>query len=286
VGTLSVFRVGAEDAEFLEKEFSPDFTAEDLVNSAKYNIYLKLMIDGIASNPFSAQTLPPPTPLAQSNRDSIINASRERYGITKEIVEEKIIRWTESDTQENSPKNASLPGGLVPKKNNSRAFDTTNSLSTQENQVTLYDAVCSICSKATKTVFQPEKGRPVYCKSCLKKIKASAGGQNNKSIEAPSKVENIPFNASVKKNGEKDSLLKRSLGQERPKRKEINLSELKKALEESLEHVEEEEAEDLADDMPAEPATKEIPAEEKDTNSQADKNKKKGVINPGEKITL
>ena len=45
VGTLAVFRVGAEDAEFLEKEFSPEFTAEDLVNLSKYNIYLKLMID-------------------------------------------------------------------------------------------------------------------------------------------------------------------------------------------------------------------------------------------------
>ena len=38
VGTLAVFRVGAEDAEFLEREFSPQFTAEDLVNLPKYNI--------------------------------------------------------------------------------------------------------------------------------------------------------------------------------------------------------------------------------------------------------
>jgi len=48
VGTLAVFRVGAEDAEYLEREFTPQFTAEDLVNLPKYNVYLKLMIDGVA----------------------------------------------------------------------------------------------------------------------------------------------------------------------------------------------------------------------------------------------
>ena len=81
VGTLAVFRVGAEDAEFLEREFTPQFLAEDLVNLPKYNVYLKLMIDGVAGHPFSAETLPPPAPLAESNREKIIKASRERYGL-------------------------------------------------------------------------------------------------------------------------------------------------------------------------------------------------------------
>jgi len=59
VGTIIVFRVGAEDAEFLEPEFAPDILIEDFVNLGKYSIYLKLMIDGITSAPFSARTLPP-----------------------------------------------------------------------------------------------------------------------------------------------------------------------------------------------------------------------------------
>jgi len=59
VGTIIVFRVGAGDAEFLEKEFLPYITQEDLVNLAKYKIYIKLMIDGISSNPFQSLTLPP-----------------------------------------------------------------------------------------------------------------------------------------------------------------------------------------------------------------------------------
>ena len=45
VGTMIVFRVGADDAEFLEKEFDPEFTPQDIVNLPNYKIYLKLMID-------------------------------------------------------------------------------------------------------------------------------------------------------------------------------------------------------------------------------------------------
>ncbi len=93
VGTIVAFRIGAADAEVLEKEFSPTFTAEDLVNLTKYDTYMKLMINGVASLPFSASGLPPvagPT----DNRDKVIRVSRERYAKPKEIVEEKIIRWS------------------------------------------------------------------------------------------------------------------------------------------------------------------------------------------------
>jgi hypothetical protein len=58
VGTIVACRVGAADAEFLEQEFAPEFTQEDLVNLPKYKIYLKLMIDGVTSNSFSASSRP------------------------------------------------------------------------------------------------------------------------------------------------------------------------------------------------------------------------------------
>jgi len=90
VGTIVCFRVGAEDAEFLEKEFLPEFNANDLVNLAKYNIYVKLMIDGIASKPFSAETLEPAKPSHESFKDVIIENSRNKYGTPRQIVEEKI----------------------------------------------------------------------------------------------------------------------------------------------------------------------------------------------------
>jgi len=93
VGTIISFRVGAEDAEYLEKEFYPEFAASDLVNLAKYNIYLKLMIDGVAGRPFSAETLPPLIKPGESSKEKIIGVSRQRYGTSRKIVEEKIARW-------------------------------------------------------------------------------------------------------------------------------------------------------------------------------------------------
>src|SRR5436309_2754323 len=59
VGTVIAFRVGLSDAEVLEKEFYPEFTAGDFVNLPNYSLYLKLMVDGRVTRPFSADTLPP-----------------------------------------------------------------------------------------------------------------------------------------------------------------------------------------------------------------------------------
>lgn len=95
VGTIVSFRVGAEDAEALEKEFEPVFMMNDIVNLSKYNIYLKLMIDGIAGDAFSATTIPP-IDLADTapNEEKAIAVSRERYGKPRQEVEEKIARWS------------------------------------------------------------------------------------------------------------------------------------------------------------------------------------------------
>ncbi len=57
VGTIISFRVGATDAEFLEREFYPTFTRDDFVNLPRFAMYLKLMIDNTTSEPFSARTL-------------------------------------------------------------------------------------------------------------------------------------------------------------------------------------------------------------------------------------
>jgi hypothetical protein len=90
VGTIISFRVGAADAEFLEKEFLPEFTQNDLVNLPKANVYIKLMIDGVASAPFSAETMPPEHPSLVSYRDVIIKNTQEKYGTPREIVDKKI----------------------------------------------------------------------------------------------------------------------------------------------------------------------------------------------------
>ncbi len=93
VGTQIMFRVGAPDAEVLEKEYAPVFTAEDMVSLGAYQMYLKLMIDGVASHPFSAVSMPPIPLPAKSLREEVINSSRELYGHPRVEVEKNIADW-------------------------------------------------------------------------------------------------------------------------------------------------------------------------------------------------
>ncbi|MGB0925496.1 MAG: type IV secretory system conjugative DNA transfer family protein, partial [Minisyncoccia bacterium] len=95
VGTMITFRIGATDAEVFEKQFAPTFTAEDIVNLGKYQIYLSLMIDGIGSRPFSAGTLAPIEPQAESMKQHIIANSRYEYAAERHVVEAEIEKWYE-----------------------------------------------------------------------------------------------------------------------------------------------------------------------------------------------
>lgn len=96
VGTMIIFRVGAYDAEVLEKEFAPQFTAEDLVNLGFAQVYLKLMIDGVTSPPFSATTLPPLEHPKVSLKENIIQFSRQAFARPKADVERAIIDWSQA----------------------------------------------------------------------------------------------------------------------------------------------------------------------------------------------
>lgn len=141
VGTMIIFRVGAADAEFLEPEFTPEFTIEDIVNLPNYTIYLKLMVDGVTSRPFSAKTLMPFKIPADSNvAQEIIESSRKLYARPREVVEKEINEWS---------------GMLV-----------------GLGQEGKFKATCSSCGKETMVPFEPEEGRPVYCKECIAKIKS------------------------------------------------------------------------------------------------------------------
>ena len=98
VGTLISFRVGAEDAKYLAREFSPVFDESDLINLPNHHIYLKLMIDGQTSQPFSAVTLP----LAEqkkSYKKKIIEISRKRYARPRNQVEKEILNHSSNKTR-------------------------------------------------------------------------------------------------------------------------------------------------------------------------------------------
>jgi hypothetical protein len=94
IGSLISFRVGAVDAEYLEKEFAPVFTAEHLVNLDFAQTYLKLMIDGVGSKPFSATSLPPLPKPENSYVEDIIAYSRQHYAVAEAVIADEINAWT------------------------------------------------------------------------------------------------------------------------------------------------------------------------------------------------
>jgi len=104
VGTMITFRVGAIDAEVLEKEYMPTFTAEDLVNLGFIQMYLKLMIDGVSSAPFSATSLAPIEPKHVSIKEKVMTFSREHYGRPRALVEDNIKLWYEPIVPPSKPK--------------------------------------------------------------------------------------------------------------------------------------------------------------------------------------
>jgi hypothetical protein len=89
VGTIGAFRIGAEDAEKLEKQFEPGFSRFDLVNLDNLNLIVKMMISGKTSTPFKMHLEP-----FQKGRVEIVEAvkkiSKLKYGKPKAIVEEEI----------------------------------------------------------------------------------------------------------------------------------------------------------------------------------------------------
>jgi len=97
VGTIMTFSLGAPDAKDLAKEFAPYFTEEDIISLERFQIYTKLMIDGMTSHPFSAKILLPwedGFPVSRTNnKEKVLARSREKYGVPKEKVEEKVNKW-------------------------------------------------------------------------------------------------------------------------------------------------------------------------------------------------
>ncbi|HEY4524928.1 MAG TPA: hypothetical protein VJL39_01020, partial [Candidatus Paceibacterota bacterium] len=80
------------DAEVLETVFEPTFKPEDLVNLGIGQIYLTLMIDGVGSPPFSAETIPPIETPPISYRDDVVTRSRDAYGRSRADVEAAISK--------------------------------------------------------------------------------------------------------------------------------------------------------------------------------------------------
>lgn len=214
VGTIICFRVGAEDAEFLVKEFTPKFVEEDLVNLPKYMVYLKLMIDGVASEPFSAATLPPITKETHS-LEKVVKVTRERYAKPIDTVEEKIARWSgieteamveklekqliEKQLQEITAKKidflAKINGPkpeekIEPEKILEEKVEKPKKREVlEENDEPKKDEVvnivtCDSCGQKTKINFNPDPTKPLFCKECLKDYRRQQAKTENTSKKA------------------------------------------------------------------------------------------------------
>ncbi len=208
-GTIVSFRVGAADAEFMENEFAPYFTPTDLVNLDKFNAYIKLMINGITSKPFSMETIPPAKE-SFGKRDAVIKVSRERYAHPRWVVERKIARWsgvvfTSAGVEEGRPAGGSAgpPAGrrqrrpvldeLPPVRQAEEEMDDTGTLEENDQareEITdlskllaqsppqekpekgAWRITCSRCGKEAKVPFEPAPDKPTYCRECYVQVRA------------------------------------------------------------------------------------------------------------------
>jgi len=91
VGSIIAMRVGAEDAEFLVKQFTPVFDQNDLINIDNFNAYVKMLVNNTTTRPFSIATYPAPKGSTEYFED-LKKLSALKYGREKELVEEEIIK--------------------------------------------------------------------------------------------------------------------------------------------------------------------------------------------------
>jgi hypothetical protein len=89
VGSMAVFRVGPDDAQFLEQQYRPTFESNDLMNVPNRVAYVKALANGTPTRPFSMATIAPPE--TDHNRvRKIIELSKARYGVPRAQVDAEI----------------------------------------------------------------------------------------------------------------------------------------------------------------------------------------------------
>lgn len=90
VGTLSSFKVGADDAEYLAKEYAPLLTEQDVIGISNYKMYTKLNINNATSRPFSISTIWDTTGQSHKVAKVIREYSRLKHGRKRDFVEQEI----------------------------------------------------------------------------------------------------------------------------------------------------------------------------------------------------
>ncbi len=89
VGSMAVYRTGPEDAAFLEKQFAPTFTASDLMNVENFNAYLRILVRGTPTTPFSIKVMKPEE-INIPYAEELIEFSLLKHGTPRDEVEAAI----------------------------------------------------------------------------------------------------------------------------------------------------------------------------------------------------
>jgi hypothetical protein len=110
VGTVVVFRVGTDDAEYIAKQLSPVFDADDLQRMPNWNCAVKLLIKGFPTQPFSMATLPP---FGEPNKkliEALKQLSAAKYARPRSVVGVEISErlFTKTQPQDQAPGNMGL----------------------------------------------------------------------------------------------------------------------------------------------------------------------------------
>jgi hypothetical protein len=176
-GTIISFRVGGADADVLVKEYEPVFTNNDLVNLDKYNIYIKLLVDGISAPAFSAKTLPPVQKLS-GNAEKVMIHSRSTYSVARVDVEAAINGQSSSEETELKAeaelfKKGGLEALLVKKGPNTKdaAFYEAKQVAASETQNKVLDMIKGQQSNTSQNMeaqqVSPVKIAPVVKETAL-----------------------------------------------------------------------------------------------------------------------
>lgn len=107
VGTMICFRVSADDAPILSKQFEPNFESIDLLQMHNRNFVINMVIGGEKTPAFSARTLNLP-PAQTDNITHIIENTRERYSRNRSDIEAEINDLIKPQTP-NAPKAPASP---------------------------------------------------------------------------------------------------------------------------------------------------------------------------------
>lgn len=169
VGTIITFRVGATDATFMETEFAPRFMPEDIINLPKYNVYLKLLIDGVTSQPFSALTLPPIATRTGSEQ-KVINVSHERYALSRTEIEDKVLKWSGME-------GADVDTLLEAAKEKKKAI--------KESTKPQFKYACSRCGKEVIVHVELDASRPIFCAECIEIVREERKNKGGASKDRP-----------------------------------------------------------------------------------------------------